>query len=188
MLFRSTPLLLATTNDKPDVVSFLVSKNANVNAVDNSGRTPLHIASQKGLISCIQALKCQRLKCNAKDRNRATALHLAAAVSQIEAAEILINDMKVDALLVDNQNRTPLHIVFHLKCTAIVNIINAACPAASSIISELEEQGDDLALIYPKPAREDVEGAKSSEKSNEVEGLNELESPIPGFLCIYDIY
>ena len=80
-----------------------------------------------------------------------------------------------------------MHIAYHLKCTAIVKIIKAACPAASSIISKLEEEDDDLALIYPKPAREDVEGAKSSEKSNEVEGLNEMESPILGFLDKFDV-
>ena len=90
---------------------------------------------------------------------------------------MLICDLKADVLFVDNQNRTPLHIAFHLKCTEIVNIIKAACPAASNIISKLEEENDNLPFVYP---RSDVAGAESSDKSKEEEGTRELESQIQG--------
>jgi ankyrin repeat protein len=46
----------AAKRNKPDIISSLIEKGANVNAEDMSGRTPLHLASKNNYKECIKKL------------------------------------------------------------------------------------------------------------------------------------
>ena len=52
----ATALYVAIANDKDDVVKALIDKGADVNIADNTGRTPLMVAAEKGLLAITQAL------------------------------------------------------------------------------------------------------------------------------------
>lgn len=51
-----TALHYATLGDNPHIISFLLLKNANVDAESHRGLTPLYIACSKGLVECADVL------------------------------------------------------------------------------------------------------------------------------------
>ena len=51
-----SPLHLATTGSNLDIIKFLITKNADINARDSQGLTPLHWAVSKGKKNTIQLL------------------------------------------------------------------------------------------------------------------------------------
>ena len=72
-----TKLHLAVINEELDKVKKIVAKNdVNiVNATDGKGRTPLHLASEKGLVSLVWPLLSHGAVVQARDGHGATPLH-----------------------------------------------------------------------------------------------------------------
>eukprot|EP00933_Yihiella_yeosuensis_P051608 TRINITY_DN49589_c0_g1_i1.p1 TRINITY_DN49589_c0_g1~~TRINITY_DN49589_c0_g1_i1.p1 ORF type:complete len:809 (-),score=108.75 TRINITY_DN49589_c0_g1_i1:15-2375(-) len=79
------------------------------------GRTPLHLASRRGQISCMKLLVQEKADLNARTRNnkRNTALHLAALNQTSDALRYLCSMTSQNPSLMNAQNAdgdTPLHI------------------------------------------------------------------------------
>ncbi len=62
-----TPLQLAILGDYEDISKFLITKGADVNAVDNMGITVLDEATRKGNAGIIEMLKQAGAKCGASN-------------------------------------------------------------------------------------------------------------------------
>ena len=89
-----------------EIVDLLVSSGANVNNPDDQGLTPLHRASQDGLVDIASALIRHGADVNATDTNKQTPLHVAAANGQADVVKVLLlSGAEIKAL--DNARRSP---------------------------------------------------------------------------------
>eukprot|EP00057_Strongylocentrotus_purpuratus_P022843 XP_011677317.1 PREDICTED: tankyrase-2-like [Strongylocentrotus purpuratus] len=94
------------------VVIFLLSKNADVNAEDSRGRTPLHIATLQGNTEAVvQILSKSDTELNKADKRNTTPLLLACLYGKIDIAILLINK-GADLTVYDDNYDTTLHIAF----------------------------------------------------------------------------
>jgi len=102
-----TPLHFAAENRNAEIVNFLISAKANVNAKDWMDVTPLHLAAERGRVEIVQVLVSAGADVDAKGTGFGdsgtpildeTPLHWAAAPGNIEVAKILVsNGAKVNA-------------------------------------------------------------------------------------------
>ncbi len=74
-----------------DVVKYLVSQGADINAMDTYGKTALMYAAQKGQLSIVKYLIAQGADVNHKDSNGATALTDAAQFGNLEVVKYLVS-------------------------------------------------------------------------------------------------
>ena len=90
-------------------VELLVTRGANVNSKDPTGRTPLHAAVVVYNIKLVSQLIAYRARVNAKDQAGRTPLHLAAITGQVAIAERLL---AAGAMLdvADNDGDTPIDL------------------------------------------------------------------------------
>ena len=70
----------------------LIQHGADVAAQDNTGSTPLHLASSSGRIDTVRLLLKHSVDVNAHDESRKTPLHLASALVSAETASLLSLD------------------------------------------------------------------------------------------------
>jgi len=88
----------------------ILAKEADVNAKDEDGRTPLHLAVESANRDIIQLLLDKGADINAKDeKSGSTALHYAVRFSKRETAELLIA-RGADINARDKQGHTPLYV------------------------------------------------------------------------------
>jgi len=84
-----------------------------VNACDADGRTILHVAAAKGLLSiCVVLLDCDAFtEANARDYRQRTALHLAAAQGHLEVCKTLLDHRGFqEESAIDSSGHTALHL------------------------------------------------------------------------------
>lgn len=85
-----TSLHIVCTEGHAECASFLISRGANVDAVDFDNRTPLYFAAYNGKLNCIEEL----LKCNASvnvaRHGGWTPLHEAARFGYLDCMKLLI--------------------------------------------------------------------------------------------------
>jgi hypothetical protein len=96
----STPLHKA--RQPAVVVDFLIEIGADVNAVDNAGKTPLHYVYT---FDVAKSLIAHKADVNSRDNDGKTPLH---SNSRDDIVQLLI-DHKADVHALDNASRTPLH-------------------------------------------------------------------------------
>jgi len=103
-----TPLHHAADTGNKEVIVLLLSNGANIEAVDNKGRTALYYAS--GSLKTIEFLVKHGANIKAKDNDGSTALHSAAARfgSSKETVRWLVK-LGADVNARDNDGRTALH-------------------------------------------------------------------------------
>ncbi|KAI1693124.1 ankyrin repeat domain-containing protein [Ditylenchus destructor] len=95
--------------ESPWYVSHLVSEGAAINARDNNGQTPLHIAAANENPTIATTLIIAGADVNAKDKDGLTPLHIAAANENTKIAKDLVSDgAYVNAR--DKDGRTPLDV------------------------------------------------------------------------------
>jgi ankyrin repeat protein len=86
----------------------LLADGAEVNAKNNIGETPLHLAVSDGKKDVAELLLANKAEVDAKDNNGWTPLHWAAIYDHKDVAELLLaNKAEVNAK--DNNGWTPLH-------------------------------------------------------------------------------
>jgi len=90
-----------------DVVKLLISQRADVNAKDNKGITPLHLAVIKCNIDVAKLLISKGADVNATDKYSRTPLHYVAFQGNIDLAKLLISK-GADVNVKDKFGETPL--------------------------------------------------------------------------------
>jgi ankyrin repeat protein len=85
----STPLHLAASYCRLDVVALLLDKGAKVNIKAQDGATPLHLAAQQGCADVVKLLLARHADVNARDKDHRTPLGRAEAWHQEAIAQIL---------------------------------------------------------------------------------------------------
>jgi ankyrin repeat protein len=110
-IFGRTMLHIALAYRHDGAVARLIEAKANVNAIDDFKRRPLHFASQQGNVLLLQFLLGNpevKSHINAPCLKGKTPLHLAAASGNFGAVMLLLaENAKVD--VVDEKGRTPLY-------------------------------------------------------------------------------
>ena len=86
--------------DNSEIAKFLIQncqidgrmKAFVINAIDNNGRTPLHLVSSKGYVGIAKMLiGCDEIRINPKDHNAWTPLHDACLSGHLEVVQVLLN-------------------------------------------------------------------------------------------------
>ncbi|XP_069594215.1 CARD- and ANK-domain containing inflammasome adapter protein-like [Ranitomeya imitator] len=86
-----------------------ILKNSDVNVVNSSGETLLHVAASNGHVPVIEFLLSKGAKVDAKDKKRRTPLHRAAENGHVEAARVLLR-AGANIYSLDNDSHSPLHL------------------------------------------------------------------------------
>ena len=118
-------LLQAAENGDIGEVNELIAGGAEVNAINEDGETPLHVAAEMGDIVAIQQLITAKADVNAKDKYGKRALHLASLGGHTEIVESLIA-AGADVNIVDGSGQTPLHMAASNDHTKTVESLIAA--------------------------------------------------------------
>jgi len=127
--------LAAEYDDNVEVAKVLISMGANVNAKEQSGLSPLHLAVTYGNVKVAEILISNGANVNAKEDNGFTPLHIAAVAKNtaagrnIEIAKILISN-KADVNARGNVNNkgesyTPLDLAKQIGDTAMVQYLGS---------------------------------------------------------------
>ncbi|CAI9736520.1 repeat and SOCS box 3 isoform X2 [Octopus vulgaris] len=128
-----TPLILATKENKPDIIKALIEAKCDCYMTAKSGNAAIHIAAQKDLLQCFQILLDNGVDINTRDPGQNTPLIIS---SHSECIEDML-EAGLDLNILDNEYRTPLWYALYsgrfeaveslLKYTSHVASFN--CPA-----------------------------------------------------------
>ncbi|MDQ7825763.1 MAG: ankyrin repeat domain-containing protein [Candidatus Eremiobacteraeota bacterium] len=93
-----TPLHMAVADNKKEIVRFLISKGADVNATDAQGSVPLHYAASEGNKDIMDLLLEKGAQIEAKNKLNLTPLHMAVMQNKKDTAGLLLKKgAKADA-------------------------------------------------------------------------------------------
>ena len=84
-----TPLHLSCRSSSIQIVCYLISKGANINARNKEKLTPLHIAIQLGHVNVAEILLKEKADFNCRDKRQYTPLHYAAEGNSTDAVDLL---------------------------------------------------------------------------------------------------
>jgi len=100
-------LLIASSQNSSEEIELLLKQGAEINCCDESGRFPIHRASEKGHVATIKILAKLGGDVNKTDNNGNTALMLAADNGHVEAIKALC-ELGAEIDKADNDGRTAL--------------------------------------------------------------------------------
>ena len=108
-------------------MEFLIAKGCEVNIINVSNITPLHMACSRGNLAAVDVLiKAPEISLDWSDYDRNTALHEACLADNTKVVEMLLKAMKEKSLsffLKNNEHQTPLHIACKQGSRDIVKLI-----------------------------------------------------------------
>jgi ankyrin repeat protein len=116
--YKRTPLHYATTKE---VAALLM---LDINAIDQSGNTPLHLAVDRGSQDIAELLIANGARVNVRNENGQTPLYRAIAIGHNEIAALLINN-GTDVNNIDGSGTTPLHKAAHYGTVEILKLLIA---------------------------------------------------------------
>ena len=91
-----------------ETVRQLVDHGADVNALDFTHSTPLHLASLQGVLEAVQILIKHGADVNVQNKTNSTPLHRASLIGNVQIVQLLI-DHGADITAKDWNDQTPLH-------------------------------------------------------------------------------
>ena len=101
-----------TSHDATEVVHYLLDRDVDVNATDNSRQTALHLASRLNNVTIVQLLMAAGAKVNAVNKYLETPLHLACEHARLGVVTCLVEN-GADLGQVTFYTATPLDLAFH---------------------------------------------------------------------------
>jgi ankyrin repeat protein len=124
-----TALHIATIGGYPDIVQMLIDAGANVDEVDNSGRTPFLLASSNGHIQIADTLHTLTIDIHAKDKEGRTAIYLGVSNGHANTVSFLTS-AGVNPNIPQNDSSTPVFIVAQY---GYFDCVQALCDAKADI-------------------------------------------------------
>ena len=118
-----TALHSAVAERCADVVQVLIDAGADIEAKNNEGRSPLHMASISGELTSVTKLVKAGADVRTTDAERDTCLILAAYFGHTETVRYLAGLPEVDLDHGDSDNYTALHIAVHEKHADVVQVL-----------------------------------------------------------------
>jgi ankyrin repeat protein len=117
-----TPLLCAAEQGRTNVVVFLLTHQADVNAKSDGGNSALQMAAYHGRKDVVEVLLSHKAEVNTKDLYGYTPLHDAAGAGhQVIVELLLVNKANVNAK--SNNGETPLHLAILMKHNEVANLL-----------------------------------------------------------------
>ncbi|EDS27989.1 ion channel nompc [Culex quinquefasciatus] len=104
---KRTPLHVAVQCDFQDVVAFLVSSKANVNAIDKNGDSALHVASKYGRLELVRFLIESKANPNLINSSKQTPLYVAIMSGHLDVVKCLSN-ISLDILRINHNKKSVL--------------------------------------------------------------------------------
>ena len=119
-----TFLLLATVEDRPDIVKLILEDNTWGRDIINqqsrsSKRTALHVAAERGFVGITKILLDRGADVHAKTTAGETPLHLAAERNYVRVAEKLL-EKEANVHVETRAGKTPLHLAAENNCKEAV--------------------------------------------------------------------
>eukprot|EP00941_MAST-03F_sp_MAST-3F-sp1_P006262 g6262.t1 len=120
----------------------LIRRGADVNAVDESGRSPLHIAVASGADTVVELLIEHGAVPNLQDITGQTALHIAAATTNESAASIVqcLLSKKANPNMPDKQGRTALHLACASGRVNVMAVMLRRCYRSTLCATDYERE------------------------------------------------
>ncbi|CAC5380647.1 PSMD10 [Mytilus coruscus] len=103
-----TPLMIAASAGRYQIILMLIRNGAQVNAVNQTGQCSLHYAASKNRYEIAEMLLQQGADPDIGDQYNNTPLHRAASKGHVKLVKLLLQ-YNVDVNYRDSQNSTPLH-------------------------------------------------------------------------------
>ena len=123
--WADTPLMTASRLGLDNVVRILLSRNADINAVDMNGNTALHTAALNSQLSVIKLLLEKNPNLDIQNKVGNTALHLAVISGNIDiVGELVLKG--ANARIRNNDRRYPIDIARANNSAAIFEILREA--------------------------------------------------------------
>jgi len=170
-----TPLMLAATSGKADVVGALVGGGAKVNARAADGKTPLMLAAGWADAGVVRALLDASARVDERDENRWTALMMAAARGSAESVKTLLdagadvgarNKWQQTALMIAAQSGSSEKVTMLLSAGANVNDQDQSGATALALLAASEDANAD--------GFESLIGARADVNAADMDGLTPL--------------
>ena len=105
------------------IPELLASAGVDINALDNSGNAPIHLAAQNGLVGVIAVLIKTGADPNHKNKNGDTPLHLVGGMLAPVAAQVLLVK-GANPNIKNNQGLRPIDIAVKKNIPSLINMIN----------------------------------------------------------------
>lgn len=155
--FDATPLLIAISQQRPDIALLLLARGAHPSLADHQGSTPLHLAAMGDNKDLIRALIDRGANVNAADQYGVTPLHRVATNGKTGVAQWLIEKgAAINAL--DDNGDAPLHYAVRFN--------------REDVVRELLDLGADV-NIQAKPVPVPVKKGETEAKQRETKTLQQ---------------